>query len=717
MIEQFIKSFKEKHTESDAINIIRTCRCEKNYFLGIVLAQYFLKLFPHSYTIRNECGMCYYFSNQFEKSYDMYKDLLLLNLTQKESEESLFNSHFCIDKIYNRYTYYNPEIVKSISNNEIYYPKVTFTITTCKRLELFIETMNSFLNCCTDIHKISNWICVDDNSSNEDRQKMKELYPFFQFIFKDENEKGHAKSMNIIRNIVDTPYVFHMEDDWKFFNKRNYITDCLSVLNHQDVIGQCLINKNYAETELDIRIKGGFYNCTRNNTRYYIHEYCPDELEFKEKYGYCFNCAYWPHYSLRPSLLKTYIWKELGKFNENTEHFELDYANRYIKKGYISAFLESIYCIHTGRLTSERNNKNILNAYQLNDVDQFTKKDNIPKEDNQYTFDFKAIVINLKSRPDRLENFKKEFLNTGMKSLCVFQAIDGRKLFSTRQLLRIFDGNDYNMRQGFVGCALSHINIYIEILKCDINYCLIMEDDIKFIDGFSEKLRELIAILYSDYNNDWDMLYLGHHLRNEYITDKSNNILTVEKWDTDMSLKKSLGGTSGYIITNRGARKMLEFINERGMTNGIDTMQQKAADKLSIFYCEPHLISSECFRGNNSPDTDIQFNYKSLTIPIDERLNLEKEFYNCYNTELEEITEERDILKIEKDSDKAYFYRGEELDIINMNKEIKYPHYTLDNDIIFIIPNPNEKIKEKGYFERLKLNGEWNIDEAINILT
>ena len=36
------------------------------------------------------------------------------------------------------------------------------------------------------------------------------------------------------------------------------------------------------------------------------------------------------------------------------------------------------------------------------------------------------------------------------------------------------------------------------------------------------------------------------------------------------------------------------------MTNGIDTVQQKSADELNIFYTNPHLIYSECYRDNNT---------------------------------------------------------------------------------------------------------------------
>ena len=53
----------------------------------------------------------------------------------------------------------------------------------------------------------------------------------------------------------------------------------------------------------------------------------------------------------------------------------MDYANRYFNAGYISAFFEGIYSIHIGRLTSERDDDNKLNAYKLNDEVQFYGKE------------------------------------------------------------------------------------------------------------------------------------------------------------------------------------------------------------------------------------------------------------------------------------------------------------------------------------------------------
>jgi hypothetical protein len=155
------------------------------------------------------------------------------------------------------------KIIENLKNKKNLDKQITMTITTCKRLDLFKKTMDSFINCCMDIILIDEFICIDDNSSESDRNTMKELYPFFTFILKDESQRGHVYSMNMLVNVVKSDYMIHLEDDWLFTYKYDYITKSLEILNqkiiipintiphnqniHTKKIAQVLFNKNYIE--------------------------------------------------------------------------------------------------------------------------------------------------------------------------------------------------------------------------------------------------------------------------------------------------------------------------------------------------------------------------------------------------------------------------------------------------------------------------------------
>jgi hypothetical protein len=134
---------------------------------------------------------------------------------------------------------------------------VLFTITTCKRFNLFEQTMNSILNTWLDLDKVSMFFCVDDNSSEEDREKMKKQYPFFQFYMKSPQEKGHRESMNLIWekvNQVNPKYWIHLEDDWLFFKKEKYITRAIAALEKYENknIHQIVFNREYGLMMNDI---------------------------------------------------------------------------------------------------------------------------------------------------------------------------------------------------------------------------------------------------------------------------------------------------------------------------------------------------------------------------------------------------------------------------------------------------------------------------------
>ena len=99
------------------------------------------------------------------------------------------------------------------------------------------KTINSLINTWNDYKKIDYWFCVDDNSSKLDKEKMLELYPFVDFYFKMEQEKGHKNSMNIIYDkLVELKpkYWIHIEDDFLFYKPANYIENALEGFKQMD---------------------------------------------------------------------------------------------------------------------------------------------------------------------------------------------------------------------------------------------------------------------------------------------------------------------------------------------------------------------------------------------------------------------------------------------------------------------------------------------------
>jgi len=245
--------------------------------------------------------------------------------------------------------------------------QVMFTITTCKRFNLFEQTMNSLLRTWLDLDKVDLFFCVDDNSSEEDREKMRQQYPLFEYHMKGPEDKGHRESMNLIWDKlgqVKPKYWIHLEDDWLFFKKEHYITRAIEALEkHEDKhVSQIVFNREYGLMMRDMR---------RTNVEGLGDKEDGLVLHVMGRNHNGLHCGYWPHYSLHPSVCRASTFLTLGNYNSANVFFERDYAEKYNAAGYKTAFFDSIYSLHIGKQQWEKEGQN---AYMLNSISQGISK-------------------------------------------------------------------------------------------------------------------------------------------------------------------------------------------------------------------------------------------------------------------------------------------------------------------------------------------------------
>jgi hypothetical protein len=423
---------------------------------------------------------------KYMESYKLSTNILNRNnITEEERQRGDLIKNGNIDFIQDNFIKYPTERIKKITKNtnKTQNYEIMLSITTCKRYDLFEKTINSFINCCDDVGKISCWLCVDDNSSVKDRNKMQKNYPFFTFIWKNESEKGHFVSMNMIQEFVlkhNVKYLLHMEDDFQFVNNRSYITDAIRILSVDQTYGQVLFNKNYMEVPPNqIMIPGGFPKYV-GKLRYILHEhYKPGTSEYdtfvNKHSGYGTN-AYWPHFSFRPSVINCEIYKKLGVFS-NVPHFELQYANEYVYHGFVSTFFDDFCCIHIGKKTWETDK---INSYNLNDTNQFViNKNNIT---------VKIINNNL----DKWASFKL-VANNNLPHYEVIKQDTPNNIPDKYKIL--FMGNKFHYCRRIIKEYLCHLNT---LFSFDTEYCMILYDCVEFNEGFKSSLNKLIENWKSD---------------------------------------------------------------------------------------------------------------------------------------------------------------------------------------------------------------------------
>jgi hypothetical protein len=211
-----------------------------------------------------------------------------------------------------------------VNNVQIFIkPIVTLTVTTCKRFESFVRTMDALMKHCTDFDYFTEVLVVDDSSSESDRNLMKEKYPFIRLVFHD--QKSHAHSLNIIREQVRTNFIFMFEDDW----------ECHESFRVQDIIREMIIyNIDNLRTNT-ILMNGKFNNAIHFNI-FSPSKMNPKNKEWSNQKGYVFDETQygetWPGFSLNPILIQKKVLDEPFDETIPSGFMEFDWAARHARK-------------------------------------------------------------------------------------------------------------------------------------------------------------------------------------------------------------------------------------------------------------------------------------------------------------------------------------------------------------------------------------------------
>lgn len=164
-------------------------------------------------------------------------------------------------------------------------------------------------------------------------------YPFIKFISKDKKDKGQARSLNMILNLIrDYDYWIHIEEAW--FCTRPFFNDVVKIMNTSNV-SQLSMNW-YWNRE---RVEWNDYYKKQIFNSYVIIDEKPNTLTLEQYYknGYSFEGTSWSLYSLRPSISRVSDILKIGQFDEHPDAwpvmFEYEFGLKFKKHGLIKAYL------------------------------------------------------------------------------------------------------------------------------------------------------------------------------------------------------------------------------------------------------------------------------------------------------------------------------------------------------------------------------------------
>lgn len=163
-----------------------------------------------------------------------------------------------------------------------------FVCTTGKRIELFIETMDSIINNVEAFDSLKGYfLTIDSDNFEYERDLAKERYPFFNEIINVHGYMHYTTLNKLWFDIATDDYIYHNEDDRVIIRKDNYLIKAAVVLD-QGEYQQVVIGDKPQVKGKEIKIL--------------------DEVYFK-----------WPHDKDRTDkLFKGRQWAELGGLDDSS---------------------------------------------------------------------------------------------------------------------------------------------------------------------------------------------------------------------------------------------------------------------------------------------------------------------------------------------------------------------------------------------------------------
>lgn len=213
---------------------------------------------------------------------------------------------------------------------------ITVCVTSCNRFDLLQKTIDSFLQ--LNKYPIHRYLLNEDSGNPEMVNRIKGRYGnLFEIVFKGLNE-GLLQSIDNIYQMVDTPIIMHLEDDWLFQGNPNFIQESLTILEQNPNIHQVWIRHGIPDSWLE----------HSNNKIYRMVKDC----HFGDWCGFSFN----------PGLRRLSDYKTMfpngynfhNQHGSNSVQSEHDCNMVASAHGYRAAILNKAACRHIGDGKSTR---------------------------------------------------------------------------------------------------------------------------------------------------------------------------------------------------------------------------------------------------------------------------------------------------------------------------------------------------------------------------
>jgi hypothetical protein len=203
---------------------------------------------------------------------------------------------------------------------------VTVCLTACGRPDLLAATLESFFEFNT--YPVARFIIYED-SGTDCNTELQAKYPDIEWLAGKERI-GQIKAIDTMYQMVETPYIFHMEEDWQFY-KKGFIESSMAILELDPMISMVWIREKEDTNQHPIIWQQDHGIMKTNHNGLWS--------------GFCFN----------PGLRRLSDYKRFGAYGNHTQFSrvkpwaaEADISKLYAAGGFRAAILKTGYVKHIG---------------------------------------------------------------------------------------------------------------------------------------------------------------------------------------------------------------------------------------------------------------------------------------------------------------------------------------------------------------------------------
>jgi len=119
---------------------------------------------------------------------------------------------------------------------------ITMCVTACGRHDLLQKTLDSFFKLATG-HELRVLVSEDMGTPDQCEGLIARYGPRIT-VFRNEPRLGQVGAIDMLYARVQTPYVFHCEDDWLFENNAHFLEESIDVLEYDQLVHQVWLREH-----------------------------------------------------------------------------------------------------------------------------------------------------------------------------------------------------------------------------------------------------------------------------------------------------------------------------------------------------------------------------------------------------------------------------------------------------------------------------------------